>query len=133
MVRRALSRTGVCVAITFASLGTGAVAAPSRLEHVAISMPRHVKKGNVYDVTLRGYSHHRAKAWLFIDYSGCATSFAVEKHRAADEADSYRVKGRFSEISGWKSSTTGVDHACAYLVVGGGHVVARAKTSFSVR
>ena len=80
-------------------------------------MPRHIKKGSVYDVTLRGYSHHRAKAWLFIDYSGCATSFAVEKRRAAEEADSYLVKGKFSEISGWKSSSTGLDHACAYLVV----------------
>lgn len=120
------------MATMFATLGIGGTAAASRLEHIAISMPRHVKKDDVYDVTLRGYSHHRAKAWLFIDYSGCARSFAVEKQRASAEADSYLVKGKFSEISGWKSSR-GVDHACAYLVVVGGHVVARARTAFSVR
>lgn len=125
-------RIGACVAILSATLGMAGAAAASRLEHITISTPRHVKKDDVYDVTLGGYSHHRARAWLFIDYSGCARSFTVEKQRASQEADSYLVKGRFSEISGWKSSTTGVDHACAYLVLGG-HVAARAKTAFSVR
>jgi hypothetical protein len=127
-----VTRVGAGTAVVLGTLCLGGVASAHRSEHIQISAPSRVKQHQVYDVTIRGFSRHRATAYLFVDYSGCARSLAVEKHRASSESDSYSVKGSFAEISGWKSSSTGVDHACAYLVTGGGQLLSRAKLAFSV-
>lgn len=126
-------RFGACAAVVLGTLCLGGVASASRSERIQISAPSRVKQHQVYDVTIRGFSRHRATAYLFVDYSGCARSFATEKNRASGESDSYSVKGSFAEVSGWKSSSAGVDHACAYLVAGAGQLLSRAKLAFSVR
>ncbi len=128
-----MSRRGICAAALLGafSITGGALAAPR--DQIRISLPAHVKKRVVYDVTVRGYSRRHATAYLFIDYTACGRSFAAESHRAPNEADHYAVKGRFAKVSGWKSSSTGIDHACAYLVAtSSGHVLARSRRSFRI-
>lgn len=94
--------------------------------------PSQAKRASVYDVTISGFSRRRATAYLFIDYQGCARSFATEQSRADSESDTYSVKGRFAETTGWKSSQVGIDHACAYLVSTAGSVLATDKRSYPV-
>ena len=67
-------------------------------------------------MTIQGFSRVPAVAYLFVDYSPCARSFAVEHRRAPRESDVYAVRGSFDEISGWRSRSAGTDHACAYLI-----------------
>jgi hypothetical protein len=128
-----VTRLVACAAAVLGTLCLGGVASAHRSQHIQISAPSRVKQHQVYDVTIRGFSRRRATAYLFVDYSGCARSLGVEKNRASGESDSYSVKGSFAEVSGWKSSSTGVDHACAYLVAGGGQLLSRAKVAFTVR
>ena len=145
--RLGMSRTGVCslVAVLAALWTTGAtlaVGAPraSRpsigggANRIAIDAPASAKPRKTYNMTIHGFARRRATAYLFVDYVGCAGSFATERGRAAAASDSYAVRGRFSELSGWKSSTRGADHACAYLVgLRSGAVLATARVSFQVR
>ena len=94
----------------------GAAVAAQRAVEIKISLPAHIRRYSVYDVTIQGFSRVPAVAYLFVDYSPCARSFAVENRRARRESDVYPVKGRFDEISGWRSNSAGTDHACVYLV-----------------
>lgn len=94
----------------------GAVVAAPRTVEVQIALPAHIRRYSVYDVTIQGFSRVPAVAYLFVDYSPCARSFAVEHRRARRESDVYPIKGRFDEISGWRSNSAGTDHACVYLV-----------------
>ncbi len=94
--------------------------------------PTQTKRNSVYDVTISGFSRRRARAYLFIDYQGCAKSFSVEQSRAVDEADIYSVRGSFADTSGWKSSQLGTDHACAYLVSPAGSVLAAGQRAYPV-
>ena len=126
----------VAPAATSASVALGArhLAVAAGANRIAIDAPDGAKQRKTYDVTIHGFARRRASAYLFVDYVGCAGSFATERARAATASDSYAVKGRFTELSGWKSSTRGVDHACAYLVSAqSGNVVATAHVSFQIR
>lgn len=120
--------------VVCAAPGSGALAktaAPSN--GIAVTAPTQVKRGAVYDVSVSGFSRRRAKAYLFIDYQGCAKSLSAEQSRAAGESAIYSVKGLFGQTTGWMSSQVGTDHACAYLVSNAGSVLATAKRSYSVR
>ena len=80
-------------------------------------MPPHATVGTSYNVTVRGFSAKMATAYLFIDYEGCARSFAAEYQRASRELARWRhVKGSFIKVSGWDSNTALTDHACAWLI-----------------
>ena len=112
------------------SAGTGP---PRSASTIVISLPPSIRRHVVYDITLRGYARPRASASLFVDYAGCAATFAGEERRAPHESDSYQVRGRFTEISGWRSSSAGADHACAYLLTRSGAPLASARVTFRVR
>jgi hypothetical protein len=128
-----MRKIGVCLVAVCAVLWVAGYAFGAPRNTIAVSVPKHVKNGRVYNVTIRGFARHRDRAYLFIDYAGCATSFKAEDLRANKESDTYVVKGNFMEISGWKSSATGTDHACAYLLTRGSHqLVARARLSFEI-
>jgi hypothetical protein len=102
-------------------------------DQIQVSVPARVNQRSVYDVTIRGFSRTHATAYVFIDYSACARSFAAERRRAPNESDDYAVKGSFAEVSGWKSSSADIDHACAYLIATpSGSVLASARLSFEI-
>ena len=104
------------------------------VDHIAIIVPGNVTPRVVYNVTIRGFARRRAVAYLFVDYLGCARTFSAEHNRAPHESEYYVVRGTFAEVSGWSSSNSGMDHACAYLVATrSGHVLARARVSFEIR
>jgi hypothetical protein len=115
----------------------GATSAAERAERDAIQVraPAQASPSSVYDVTISGYARRRARAYVFIDYTGCARSFEVERRRAGDESDVYSVKkGDFAETSGWRSPTAGEDHACAYLLAPGSDtVLAAAHQTYRIR
>ncbi len=113
------------------AIASAAVAAPA--DQISVTIPAHVSQRTVYNVTLKGFSRRRAIAYLFMDYTGCARTFAAEHKRAPKQADYYSVRGTFAEVSGWKSSSSGADHACAYLISrGSGTLLAKARMSFVV-
>jgi hypothetical protein len=99
---------------------------------VAIAIPGPVRAGRIYNVVLSGVSASHATAYLFVDYAGCAATLAGERRRAAAASDSYGVRGGFSEVTGWSSSSAGTDHACAYLVAAGGHLLATTRRAYRV-
>jgi hypothetical protein len=129
---------------TFSALAVGTVAAvlgagsgPARAgapaNQILITPPSHVRSQVVYDITVRGYVRRRATAYLFVDYSGCATTLTAEARRAQHAFYSYPVSGSFAEVSGWKSSSVGTDHACAYLIARAGTQLASARIALPVR
>jgi hypothetical protein len=136
---RWFSRRGVAQAVLLmlGCLGALVPGATARTGHrhdaIQVSAPPQVSRKAVYDVTITGFAGQPATAYLFIDYAGCAKSFEVEQRRAGDESAAYRVRGGFAETSGWRSSNTGTDHACAYLVAtGGADILATARQGYPV-
>ena len=109
-----------------------AVAAKANQIKIAVSSDPTV--GATYNVTLRGASHGPATAWLFVEYSGCAKSFAAERQQAPGKSFvHYRVNGSFTRISGWASNSAVLDHACAYLVAKGSQTtLSQARVSFRI-
>jgi hypothetical protein len=127
----AIALAGAPVALAVAP---GALAdPPHRPNTIKITAPPQVTKGNVYDVTITGYSRRKATAYLFVDYQKCAPTLAAENLRDGQESDVYKVKGRFAETSGWKSAAGATDHACAYLISASSNAsLASAKQAFQV-
>jgi hypothetical protein len=126
----------MCSALALATLvvGLGQAAADAmRTNHITIVAPTSVRSQIVYDLTVQGFARRRASAYLFVDYSGCAASFAAEARRVPHTYDSYPVLRSFAEVSGWKSSSAGTDHACAYLVDRSGVQLASDRISFPIR
>jgi hypothetical protein len=78
--------------------------------------PSHAKVDQHYTVKLTGFAKGTKTLYVFIDYSPCAATPAVEfnSHHAAGVYG--RVSGQFSKTSGWKSHAAGNDHVCTYLV-----------------
>jgi hypothetical protein len=143
--RRSMNRTGVCVLMALGALWASSMLAAGVSEassttagrtsasRIAIDAPGSATARRAYNITIHGFAHRRATAFLFVDYLGCAKSFGVERRRARSASYSYSVKGGFTEVSGWQSSTAGVDHACAYLIGHkSGDVLAAARTSFQI-
>lgn len=97
-----------------------------------ITIPSPARAGSTYDVVITGSASGPATAYLFVDYAGCARSPAAERRRSRTRPESYRVNGAFAEVSGWRSSSTAVDHACGYLVGAGGHLLASARRAYRV-
>jgi len=109
------------------------IATPAGANRIAIDAPDGAKARKPYNITLHGFARRSATAFLFVDYLGCAKSLRVERQRARNASYSYAVKGDFAKVSGWKSSTAGVDHACAYLVAfRSGTLLAAARMSFQI-
>jgi hypothetical protein len=127
------------LALVVVSLAVVGVAVASTTNRIGLSVPAYVVHSRTYTyaVTVSGYSRKRAIAYLFLDYSRCARSFAAE-HRlveAKHEAyDYYGVRGKFTEVSNWRSPYGSLtDHACAYLVSrASGALLARAHVSFLI-
>jgi len=108
-------------------------AAAAAVDSFRITDPGPVLAGSVYDLTITGVSLHHATAYLFVDYAGCAATLAGELRRAPHAYDSYSVSGSFAQVTGWKSSSPGTDHACAYLAARGGRTLATARMPFVIR
>jgi hypothetical protein len=124
----------ICAMALLGAFAIAAAAAAAPTDQISINVPVHVSQRTIYDVTINGFSRKRAVAYLFIDYTGCARTFAAEHKRAPNEADYYSVHGTFTEVSGWKSSSSGSDHACAYLIGrASGKLLAKSRVSFVVR
>jgi hypothetical protein len=123
------------------ALGVALVTGPalaSSTNTITISVPAHVvagtKSAQTYAVSVHGFARGGANAYLFIDYLGCAKSFATEYHRAGKDARSrWTVSGAFRGISYWNSDYAGIDHACGYLIgQRSGKLLATAKVSFRI-
>src|SRR5262249_53953721 len=107
--------------------------ATASANRIAIDAPDGARAQRPYNITLHGFARRRATAFLFVDYLGCAKSLRVERRRARRASYSYAVRGAFAEVSGWKPSTAGVDHACAYLVASRSRtLLASARMSFQI-
>ncbi len=107
---------------------------PMRRDRIQVTAPARARINRTYDVTISGYARRHARAYVFIDYGGCASSLSVERQRAAGQSDEYPVKGSFAQTSGWKSKAAGEDHACAYLAdPGSGAVLATARQAYRIR
>ena len=123
----------ICAAALLAVLAIAAADAAASVDKVTIAVPANVTPRTVYDVTLKGFSRKRAIAYLFIDYARCAGTFAAEHRRPHETPEYYSVRGTFAEVSGWKSSSSGSDHACAYLISrASGTMLATAHVSFMI-
>jgi hypothetical protein len=129
-----MRKAGVCLvaALGVCWVAAAAVAATGNRIQIAVSSDPTV--GATYNVTLRGASHGPANAWLFIEYSPCAKSFAAERQLAPKKSFvRYRVNGSFVRVSGFASNSAGLDHACAYLVPRGSQTtLAHARVSFRI-
>jgi hypothetical protein len=132
-VKRLLICSALALATLAAGLGRAGADAARSGNQIKILAPTPVHSKIVYDLTVQGFARRRASAYLFVDYSGCAASFAAEARRIPHAYDSYSVLGTFAEVSGWKSSSAGTDHACAYLVDRSGVQLASDRISFPVR
>ncbi len=122
------------VLLLAAAAAPAAAGAASSSDQITVTVPTHVEQRTVYDVTIHGFSSKSAIAYLFVDYAGCARSFVAERSRAPAESDFYAVRGTFAKVSGWKSSSAGSDHACAYLVgKTTGALLAQARVDFDVQ
>lgn len=125
----------ICAAALLGVLAIAGVAEAASTNRIAITMPAYVvhSKHNSYAVTLSGYSRRRAIAYLFLDYAGCARSFSAERQRARNASEYYGVRGSFRQVTNWKSSSPGIDHACAYLISrASGTLLAKARVAFTV-
>lgn len=123
------------LALTVVSLTLGlAGSALARARNsIHVAAPAHAAKNAVYNVAISGFSTKRDQAYLFVDYRPCAASVSAERRIAPGEEVPYTVHGAFTRVSGWKSSMSGVDHACAFLVnPKTGRTVASARVSYSV-
>jgi hypothetical protein len=125
--------SALALATLVAGLGQAAAGAAPTGNQIKIVTPTPVRSQVVYNLTVRGFARRRARAYLFVDYSGCAASFAAEARRAPHSFARYPVLGNFVEVSGWKSSSAGTDHACAYLVARSGVQLASDRISFPIR
>jgi hypothetical protein len=129
-----MRKAGVCLVAVLGVwlVAATAVAATGNQIEVAVSSDPTV--GATYNVTLHGASRGPANAWLFIEYSGCAKSFAAERRLAPKKSFvHYRVNGSFVRVSGWASNSAVLDHACAYVVANGSSAtLARARISFRI-
>jgi hypothetical protein len=117
------------------ALVPAAAAAPASaaVDSIRISDPGPVLARSVYDLTITGVALRHATAYLFVDYAGCAATLTGELRRAGHSYDSFPVSGAFAQVTGWKSSSPGTDHACAYLAVRGGRTLATARMPFVIR
>jgi hypothetical protein len=119
-------------ALLIAVVAAGPAMARNRTT-IGLLVSKHVKRNKVYNITVSGFAPKKTVAYLFVDYSACSPSFAIEDRRAAREVVKYPVSGVFTKISGWSSSLAESDHACAYLVgLGTGRVLATARATFMV-
>ena len=90
--------------------------------------------GAVYDVTISGFATQRSTAWLFVDYSGCAARWKASYAGRRRRFSASESRGRLAEVTGWKSSSAGTDHACAYLAPRGRTLLlSGARLSFLIR
>jgi hypothetical protein len=128
--RRALP---ILLAAALALAAIAAAPAAAAVDSIRITDPGPVLAGSVYDLTITGVSLHHATAYLFVDYAGCAATLAAELRRAPHAYDGYSVSGSFAQVTGWKSSSPGTDHACAYLAAHGGRTLATARMAFVIR
>jgi hypothetical protein len=125
---------GACLVALLGALWIAPPALGARRSRITITVPAQVKKKTVYDVTIQGFARRRAIAYLFLDYNGCAKSFTGERQRAGKAHRKYAVHGTFAKVSGWNSSTAGIDHACAYLIgPRSGKVIASRRVAFRIR
>jgi len=109
---RALAPAGAALALVFA--GPASARAGNRI-HVAVSP--HAKKHVTYNVAVSGFAGHKAKAYLFVDYNPCASSFSAERRNVSpSEEVPYTVQGPFNKVSGWQSPVSNVHYACVFLV-----------------
>ena len=128
-----MGRITVILAMVVA-LASAAGASAAATDSIKIAGPGRVLHGAVYDVTISGFATERSTAWLFVDYSGCARTLAGELHRAPGSFQRFAVQGPFAEVTGWKSSSAGMDHACAYLARRGRtSALSSARLSFLIR
>ncbi|MDQ6731972.1 MAG: hypothetical protein M3022_17215 [Actinomycetota bacterium] len=132
-----MARCRVLLALLATALATtaatAATAAVVPVNAIRITDPAPVLTGSVYDLTISGVAHRRSTAYLFVDYAGCAPTQTAELRRSPHAYDSYPVAGSFDQVTGWKSSSPGTDHACAYLVARGGGLLATARIPFVIR
>ena len=130
-----MRRAGVCLVAVLGLWLVAATAVGATGNQIKVAVSSDPTVGATYNVTLHGASHGSATAWLFVEYTRCANSFAGERQRAPDKSFvHYRVNGSFTRVSGWASNSAVLDHACAYLVAkGSGKTLARARVSFRIR
>ena len=88
-----MRRVWICAVALFGVLAIAAAAAAAPTDQISINVPVHVSQKTIYDVTINGFSRKRAIAYLFMDYTGCARTFAAEHKRAPKEANFYSVHG----------------------------------------
>ncbi len=129
----------ICVVALLGALLVAGAAAAAPANKISIKVPAYVvhSKSASYTVTISGFSRKRAIAYLFLDYTSCATSFAAEKQHPGEgkrgDFDFYGVRGLFAKPTGWTSNSIGTDHACAYLIGrASGKLLARARVTFKV-
>jgi hypothetical protein len=130
---RLARRTGGLIALVAAAglLAVTPVGAASA-NQLGIAIPGPTRAGSAYNVIISGSAAGRATVYLFVDYARCAGSLSAERRRSGGQSDSYSVRGVFSEVSGWQSSSSGLDHACGYLVDRAGHLLASANRVYRV-
>jgi hypothetical protein len=132
--------TALCIALLALLALPGVVAAAPGHDSIALVVPKRVTQHKRYDVSIMGLALHKSKAYLFLDYARCASTYVAEKRIAVGEKPpEYTVSGAFTETSGWKTSLVEpgapvqLDHACAYLVSPStDRVLATAKATIQV-
>jgi hypothetical protein len=108
---------GIALAGVAVGLLCGGSALASGRDSIRVAKPVGARKNVVYNVTLSGFSTKREKAYLFVDYKPCASTFVAEGGQALPkEKLVWTVHGTFTRTSGWKSPVSKVDYACVYLV-----------------
>jgi hypothetical protein len=109
---RALALAGVALGLLFG----GSALARGR-DRIRVAKPVGAKRNAAYNVTLSGFSDKQEKAYLFVDYKPCASTFVAESGQALPrEKLVWTVHGTFTRTSGWKSPVSKLDYACVYLV-----------------
>jgi hypothetical protein len=132
-IRALLAAFAIALAALLITVVSAGPAVARGRDTIALVVAKPVKIHKRYDITISGFAGKHAEAYLFVDYSRCSASFAVEKSRAVGEGLKYAVKGEFGRTSVWTASLVGSDHACAYLVIlPSRRVLAAASATFAV-
>ena len=76
---------GACL-VSVGALWLAAAALGSGADRITIGVSSDPTVGATYNITLGGASHKPARAWLFIEYTRCAKSFAAERKHAPPQS-----------------------------------------------
>ena len=106
----------ICAVALLGVLAIAGAAAAAPTDQISVTSRVHVSQRTIYDVHDQRVLAQARDRLPVHRLHGVRADFRRRAQARPQEADYYSVHGTFTEVSGWKSSSSGSDHACAYLI-----------------